>query len=329
MADECDLLSMRNTTALREQTDRREQRNVRQHCWKPVDPVGVRHHRDDRHIQLSVCLHTLYAGHETDLHGRTLRENSAVFSAFILFETWPMPVAGYFVDKFGIRKLMTFGAICIALGWVLGGTIAKSPLDLYIYYGVIAGTGAGIIYISCVANAVKWFPDRRGLAVGLTAAGFGGGAALTDHAHCQYDPQHGMGQGDGCLGAWPGHHCFRRCTDTPPSAGRLGSCWVGPARKTGTQGRRAVEGELYLDPNSWKPEFYLLYTMFFFACAGGLIATAKPFTDCQVSPCERREDMGSRDCSAGRNPDVALQRSVQNRVGLGLGPAWGENIRCF
>ena len=104
---------------------------------------------------------------------------AAVFSAFILFETWPMPVAGYFVDRFGIRKLMTFGALCIALGWVLGGTVARSPLDLYIYYGVIAGTGAGIIYISCIANAVKWFPDRRGLAAGLTAAGFGGGAALT------------------------------------------------------------------------------------------------------------------------------------------------------
>ena len=51
---------------------------------------------------------------------------AAIFSAFILFETWPMPVSGYFVDKFGIRKLMTFGAFCIALGWVLGGTVAKA-----------------------------------------------------------------------------------------------------------------------------------------------------------------------------------------------------------
>jgi MFS family permease len=55
---------------------------------------------------------------------------AAIFSAFILFETWPMPVAGYFVDKLGIRKLMTFGAICIALGWILGGTIATSPVQL-------------------------------------------------------------------------------------------------------------------------------------------------------------------------------------------------------
>ena len=102
-----------------------------------------------------------------------------IFSMFILFETWPVPVAGYFVDRFGIRKLMILGSIGILVGWFLGGTVAKSVSDLYIYYGVIAGTGAGIIYISTVANAVKWFPDRRGLAAGLTAAGFGGGAAIT------------------------------------------------------------------------------------------------------------------------------------------------------
>ena len=156
---------------------------------------------------------------------------AAIFSAFILFETWPMPVSGYFVDKFGIRKLMTFGAICIALGWVLGGTVAKSPLELYIYYGVISGTGAGIIYISCVANALKWFPDRRGLAAGLTAAGFGGGAALTimpiarsihsigwAHAMAVW----GIGQGIVALiAAMILHH--------PPSG--LGSCRVGSAGK--------------------------------------------------------------------------------------------------
>jgi len=102
-----------------------------------------------------------------------------IYTMFILFETWPVPVAGYFVDKFGIRKLMMVGSVAILVGWLLGGAVAKSVSELYIYYGVIAGTGAGIIYISTVANAVKWFPDRRGLAAGLTAAGFGGGAALT------------------------------------------------------------------------------------------------------------------------------------------------------
>ncbi len=199
---------------------------------------------------------------------------AAVFSAFILFETWPMPVSGYFVDKFGIRKLMTFGAICIALGWVLGGTIAKSPLDLYIYYGVISGTGAGIIYISCVANALKWFPDRRGLAAGLTAAGFGGGAALTimPIAHSIHNmgwahamAAWGIGQGIVAIAA-------AMILRHPPS-GWVPVGWDQKAKQV----RKAVaQSKVNF---TWfqtlgRPEFYLLYTMFFFATAGGLIATA-------------------------------------------------------
>lgn len=199
---------------------------------------------------------------------------AAIFSAFILFETWPMPVAGYFVDKLGIRKLMTLGAICIALGWVLGGTIARGPFDLYLYYGVIAGTGAGIIYISCVANAVKWFPDRRGLAVGLTAAGFGGGAALTVlpiHASINHlgwataMAVWGVGQGSVAL-------VTAMILRHPPAN------WA-PA---GWDQRAKVVRKAVVQSNvnfTWtqtlqRPEFYFLYTMFFFACAGGLIATA-------------------------------------------------------
>jgi len=199
---------------------------------------------------------------------------AAIFSAFILFETWPMPVAGYFVDKLGIRKLMTLGAICISLGWVLGGTIARGPFDLYLYYGVIAGTGAGIIYISCVANAVKWFPDRRGLAVGLTAAGFGGGAALTvlpihatiDHlGWARAMAVWGVGQGSVAL--------FTAMILRHPPANWAPAGWD---QRAGREGKAVVQSNLNF---TWtqtlqRPEFYFLYTMFFFACAGGLIATA-------------------------------------------------------
>ncbi len=106
-------------------------------------------------------------------------EIALIYTLFILFETWPVPLAGYLIDKFGIRRLMLVGATLIFLGWVLGGMFATSLFQLYIYYGVLAGTGCGIIYVATVANAVKWFPDKRGLAAGLTAAGFGGGSALT------------------------------------------------------------------------------------------------------------------------------------------------------
>jgi OFA family oxalate/formate antiporter-like MFS transporter len=198
---------------------------------------------------------------------------AAVFSAFILFETWPMPVSGYFVDKFGIRKLMTFGAMCIALGWVLGGTIAKSPFNLYIYYGVIAGTGAGIIYISCVANAVKWFPDRRGLAVGLTAAGFGGGAALTIIPIASTIHSMGWARAMAAWGIGQGIVAFAAgLILRHPPTGWAPAGWDQRAKQV----RKAVAQS---NVNfSWtqtlgRPEFYLLYAMFFFACAGGLIAT--------------------------------------------------------
>jgi OFA family oxalate/formate antiporter-like MFS transporter len=199
---------------------------------------------------------------------------AAVFSAFILFETWPMPVAGYFVDKLGIRKLMTLGAILIGLGWILGGTIAKSPFELYIYYGVIAGTGAGIIYISSVANAVKWFPDRRGLAVGLTAAGFGGGAALTVIPIANSIHSMGWAHAMAVWGAAQGaialiaamilHH---------PPTGWAPAGWSPDTKKVG---KAVVQSKVNF---TWfqtlgRPEFYFLYVMFFFACAGGLIATA-------------------------------------------------------
>ncbi len=148
---------------------------------------------------------------------------AAIFSLFILFETWPMPVSGYFVDKFGIRKLMIIGSVGILVGWLLGGTIAKSVFDLYIYYGVIAGTGAGIIYISCVANAVKWFPDRRGLAAGLTAAGFGGGAATYHHAHRLHHRVPGLGEYYGHLGNCSGNNCLHYGPDITSSADQVGS----------------------------------------------------------------------------------------------------------
>jgi MFS transporter, OFA family, oxalate/formate antiporter len=199
---------------------------------------------------------------------------AAIFSAFILFETWPMPVSGYFIDKFGIRKLMALGAMCILFGWVLGGTIAKSPAQLYIYYGIIAGTGCGIIYISCVANALKWFPDRRGLAAGLTAAGFGGGAALTvipvaHTIHSMGWPKAmviwGIAQGLIAIACafvlrHPPHDWVPAGWD-PVARQKKSSVVQSKANFTWHQTLR-------------RPEFYLLYMMFIFANTGGLMATA-------------------------------------------------------
>ncbi|XUM21876.1 oxalate/formate MFS antiporter [Bradyrhizobium oligotrophicum S58] len=99
------------------------------------------------------------------------------FTIFVVTETWLVPVEAWFVDKYGPRLVVMFGAVMISLAWVLNSY--ADSLTLLYAGAVIGGIGAGAVYGTCVGNALKWFPDRRGLAAGATAAGFGAGAALT------------------------------------------------------------------------------------------------------------------------------------------------------
>src|SRR6266566_2886289 len=99
------------------------------------------------------------------------------FTVFVLLETWLVPFEGWLVDKFGPRLLVMIGGVLAGLGWV-GSGYANSLTSLYLAYAV-AGLGAGIVYGTAIGSALKWFPDHRGFAAGLTAAGFGAGSALT------------------------------------------------------------------------------------------------------------------------------------------------------
>jgi OFA family oxalate/formate antiporter-like MFS transporter len=124
---------------------------------------------------------TLFVRPMNVAHGWAVADIQIAFSLFVALETWLTPIQGWIVDrvgpKNGPRLMVACGGILVGIGWIVNsfaGTLAM------LYLGAaLSGIGAGAVYATCVGNAVKWFPDHRGLAVGLTAAGFGAGAALT------------------------------------------------------------------------------------------------------------------------------------------------------
>jgi MFS transporter, OFA family, oxalate/formate antiporter len=99
------------------------------------------------------------------------------FTLFVLLETWLIPIEGYMVDRFGPRYVVIVGGILVAIAWVMNSVASSLPM-LY-FAAAIGGIGTGCVYGTCVGNALKWFPGRRGLAAGITASGFGAGAAIT------------------------------------------------------------------------------------------------------------------------------------------------------
>src|ERR1043165_4216085 len=120
---------------------------------------------------------TLFVNPISDKYGWTRAAIQVAFTIFVLLETWLVPIEGYLVDKYGPRPRLLFGGLFCGIGWVMNAYASTLPM-LYVA-AAISGLGAGAVYGTCVGNALKWFPDRRGLAAGLTAAGFGAGSALT------------------------------------------------------------------------------------------------------------------------------------------------------
>jgi OFA family oxalate/formate antiporter-like MFS transporter len=107
----------------------------------------------------------------------TLSAVQLAFTLFVLAETFLVPVEGYLIDRFGARKIVSLGGILVGLGW-LGSGMTDSLRGLYFWY-TLGGVGAGAVYGAAIGTALKWFPDRRGLAAGLTAGAYGFGTALT------------------------------------------------------------------------------------------------------------------------------------------------------
>jgi OFA family oxalate/formate antiporter-like MFS transporter len=110
--------------------------------------------------------------------GAPLSAIQVTFTLVIVLQTFFSPVQGYLVDRFGPRILIACGCLLSGLGWILAA-YATSLTGLYLTYGLFCGIGTGIVYVGIVGLMVRWFPDRRGLATGVVAAGYGFGAILT------------------------------------------------------------------------------------------------------------------------------------------------------
>lgn len=110
--------------------------------------------------------------------GATLPAIQITFSLLIVLQTWLSPAQGWLIDRFGPKLLIAVGTLLSGLGWVLSA-YATSLTTLYATYGLFCGIGTGIVYVGIVGLMVRWFPDRRGFATGMVAAGYGFGAILT------------------------------------------------------------------------------------------------------------------------------------------------------
>jgi OFA family oxalate/formate antiporter-like MFS transporter len=143
----------------------------------------------NRWLQLAACViamaaianlqyaWTLFTIPLTESLKATLSAVQLTFTIFILAETWLVPVEGYLIDKLGPRSVVTVGGVLVGLGWI-GSGFAQTLGGLYFWY-VLGGIGAGAVYGASIGTALKWFPDRRGLAAGLAAGAYGFGTALT------------------------------------------------------------------------------------------------------------------------------------------------------
>ncbi|MGH7015260.1 MAG: oxalate/formate MFS antiporter [Stellaceae bacterium] len=121
---------------------------------------------------------TLFTGPLNKAMGTTLAELQWTFSLLIILQTFFSPFQAYLVDRFGPRLLIAVGALMAGGSWVLSAFVTNI-WALYLTYGIIGGFGTGIIYVGIIGLMVRWFPDRRGLAAGIAAAGYGFGAIFT------------------------------------------------------------------------------------------------------------------------------------------------------
>lgn len=200
----------------------------------------------------------------------------ATFSIFVVVQTWLTPLEGFLIDKYGPRIIVLVGGFFTGLAWVINSY--ATSLTGYYVGAVTAGIGVGCVYATCVNSAIKWFPDKRGLAVGLTAGGYGFGSALTIIPISNMIAEGGFQKAFFTFGIIQGLiimavSLFLRA----PQKGEV------PVSKTVAQSRR----DYTLAEAVRLPIFYVMFAMFILTVTGGLMAVA------QLGP--MAQDLGVKD----------------------------------
>jgi MFS transporter, OFA family, oxalate/formate antiporter len=192
------------------------------------------------------------------------------FTIFVVLETWLVPIEGWFVDKYGPRFVTLFGGILCGIAWMMN-SVADSLFMLYAA-AAVGGVGAGAVYGTCVGNALKWFPDRRGFAAGMTAMGFGAGSALT------VIPIASMIQAQGYQSTFLYFGIIQGVVvivasllmQKPDAGYRDRVMSMAGGSTLATTRRQYTPQEM-----ARTPVFWLMYLMFVMMAAGGLMATAQ------------------------------------------------------
>jgi MFS transporter, OFA family, oxalate/formate antiporter len=207
----------------------------------------------------------LFTGPVTETLDVTLAQAQVTFSILIVVQTFLSPAQGLLVDRFGPRLLLSIGTLLSGLSWVLAAQ-ADTLAAFYLSYGLIGGIGTGIVYIGVVGHMVQWFPDRRGLATGLVAAGYGMGALLFTFPIATAIAQSGyrnamwsFGSAFALVGLAVAQGLRRPGDDasTPTLPARAHALSVGPSRMLRT------------------PVFWLLFVMMTMMSTSGLMVTSQ------------------------------------------------------
>jgi OFA family oxalate/formate antiporter-like MFS transporter len=202
--------------------------------------------------------------------GWSLRDIQAAFTLFIFFQTWVQPIDGFLIDRLGPRGFITVAGVLCGVGWAGMGYATSVPMLTLLYCA--AGTGAAFVYSGSIGSALKWFKEKRGLAAGIMAAGFGGGTALFIPFIQWMIATNGYPRTFLVTGVFQGLVIaivaqFLRHPQATPATESAASSKGGAPQQIGRHQFTTLE---VLST----PRFYMMYVMFVLMATGGLLVTA-------------------------------------------------------